>query len=226
MGKWIDRAALLSLTAVLFYLLFFSAFDSIFISCCMSFLCCALLHRLHGNEKFRLTKFQARTILEQWAYSSDEAVKTQIAELLHVPSSNLIYLSKHPTAAISVSDVFGIWKKYRNADQITITAVCYADSKAKAFASELQAPSVKIADAHSLIPLIRRSGISPPNHLRGRQFLRHLRILITELPARRPWHRSLLTGLGLMLLYLLTGSAAYLTLSIGSLFIAGVSLRT
>lgn len=224
MGRWIDRAVLLALTALLLYLLFFAAFGSVGIACGFSFLCCTLLRRICPTGRYNMTKYQAKAILERWAYGSDDSAKTQLSTLLN-HHGELIYLTKHPTATLSMSDIFSVWKKHQNSERITVAAVCFADGRAKAFAATLHSPSVEIMDAQRLIPIIRRSALSSPQAPQGRQLVRHIRLRIASLPERRPWHRSMLTGLGLMLVYLLTGSAAYLALSIGSLFIAGISVR-
>lgn len=226
MGKWIDRTAALTIMAIMLYLLFLSAFGHIGIACCFSLICCALILRLRQGERYRMTKLQAQTILENWVYGEDEDAKEQIASLLQNRPGELVYIPKHPASALSTGDVFSIWKRYRHAERIIIATACYADGKAKNFAATLQSPAAEIIDARKLIPLVRQSSISPPYAPRGRQFLRQLRLMIAGLPSRRPWHRSLLAGLGLMLVYLITGSPAYLALSICTLFIAGISVRT
>lgn len=227
MGRWIDRAALAALTAVLFYLLFVSAYGNIAAACCMSFLCCSLLFRFRQSrgEKFRMTKHQAQTVLENWAYGSDKDAESQIASLIAQRPGKLVYLPKHPTATLSMGDVFSAWKSNREAEKLIVAAVCHSDGRARTFSATLQSPSIEIMDAARLIPMIRRSNLDPPQVLRGRQVILRIKSLLTELPMRRPWYRNLLFGLGLMLVYLVTGIAAYLILSISALFLAGVSLR-
>ncbi len=227
MGRWIDRAVQIAFIALILYLLFVSAFGSILASCCLSFACCALLfhHRRIRGEKYRMTKPQAQAILERWAYGSDVEAEVQIKALLSKRQGELVYLPKHPTATLSMGDVFGAWKGHRDANKLIVAAVCPSDGKARTFAATLQLPSVEIVDAQQLIPLVRRSTLAPPRMPRGKQALDKLKLRLSALPNRRPWHRNLLIGLGLMLLYLITGSAVYLFLSIGTLFLAGIGLR-
>lgn len=227
MGRWIDRAALTALTALGLYLLFLSAFDSIIVAGCLAFVCCGLLFRARHKrgEKYHMTRLQAQSILEGWAYGSDDEAQSQIEALMDGQQGELIYLAKHPTATLSMNDVFSAWKAHRNAEKLIVAAVCHSDGRARTFAATLKAPTIEILDAARLIPMVRRSSLPPPHALRGRQLFIRIKLLLTALPSRRPWHRNLLIGLGLMLVYLVSGSPAYLALSIGSLFIAGVSVR-
>jgi len=227
MGKWIDRAAFTALTAFVLYLLFLSAFKSVLAAMLLSFACCALLIHLHRGRtgKNRLSSLQAKTVLENWAYGPDDEAEAHIRALLSDLSGDIAYLPRHPSASLSVGDVFGAWKNHRGADRLILSAPCNADGRVRTFASTLTKPQVQIMDAQNLFVRIRRSDIPAPDVLRGRQLLRRLRESLAALPGRRPWHRNLLSGLLLMAMYLVTGSALYLALSIGALFISGVSLH-
>lgn len=227
MGRWIDRAVLTAMTAFFLYLLFVSAFGNIILAGGMSFFCCALLLRFqHGRgEKYRMSKLQAQTILENWAYGEDDAAKAQLESLIGKSTGEVVYLPKHPTTTLSMNDIFSAWKGHRDAEKIIVAAVCHSDGRARTFAATLQAPTVEIMDAARLIPILRRSTLPPPHTLRGWQLFLRLKSLLMELPSRRPWHRNMMFGFGLMLVYLLSGSIAYLILSIGALFLAGVGLR-
>ena len=228
MGRWIDRAAMTALTAAALFLVFSLISGNVTAAYCMTLACSIPLVRIRKkkNNKYRMTRFQAQAILENWAYGSDEDAQTHIQSLLSCGSdSEIIYLPKHPTASISMSDVFSTWKGHRSAEKIILCAVCYSDARARAFASTLQTPSVEITDAARLIPMIRKSSLPPPHVSSARHAACKIKALISELPFRRPWYRSMLAGLGLMLVYLIVGNPAYLALSVSTLFIAGISLR-
>ena len=227
MGKWLDRALLTSLAAAALYLLFLSAFGSILAAACMSFGCCGLILRAFRGKAGRMTRHQAKTLLDSWAYGPDDDARASIARLSGISGANpkLVYLPKHPTASVSVSDVFGAWKSARGQNRLIIAAPCYSDSRARVFARTLQQPSAELLDAPRLISLIRRSELKAPQIPRGRMILKRFRIILSGLPGRRPWYKSLGAGLALMLVYLVSGNAAYLILSVSTLFLAGVSIR-
>jgi len=228
MGKWIDRAVLTSLAAAAFYLLFLSAFGSIIPAACMAFMCCALLIHVRRGRPGRMTKRQAQTILEHWAYGPDDQARAQIELLIGTgkPGEELVYLPKHPSATLSMTDAFSAWKSHRSAKKLILASVCYADGRARTFARTLQEPYVAILDAARLIPLIRKSSIPVPHSPGRRRLAAKLRLTLSELPSRRPWYKSLAAGTGLMLVYLLSGNAAYLALATAMLFLAGISIRS
>lgn len=227
MGKWIDRAAISALTAFGLYLLFLTAYESMPTALLLTFACCIILFTTRTKRKshFRMTRFQAQMLLEQWAYGPDCEAESQIRTLLAGSEGDIVYLPRHPSASISQGDVFSAWKSHVGTDRLILSAPCYADGRARTFAATLRNPPVRIVDAAKLIPMIRKSELPIPRSSKGKQLLRRLRACIAELPGRRPWHKNLLTGLGLMLVYLITGNGAYLALSVASLFICGVSLR-
>lgn len=226
MGKWIDRAVLTAFAAAALYLLFISAFGSILPAAALSFVCCSLLIHARAGRPGRLTRHQARTILERWAYGSDDDAKAHIEALIDVSSSKLVYFPKHPTATLSMSDIFNAWKSGRGEDRLIIAAPCYADGRARTFSRTLQHPCITILDASRLIPLIRKSKIPSPAPSRPSDFLRRLGALLSELPRRRPWYKHLASGLLLILMYLFSGSIVCLILATAMLFLSGVSLRT
>jgi len=229
MGKIIDRILLLALCASGLYILFLTAFGSVALSCILSFFCCALLmrrHRMRTPGK-RMSAQEAREVLERMAFAPDDETSAAIRLLLNLPDddSSLRYLPKHPSAGISVGDVFGAWKSTRGQERLIIAAPCYADSRAKLFSKSLTEPSVEIADAARLIPLIRRSDIKPPKVPCMKSLIRRLGTVICALPERRAWWKNALFGLLLLPVYLFTGNAAYLFLAIGALFLAGLGVR-
>lgn len=228
MGKWIDRTVLTALIAAILYLLFLSAFGSIIPAAGMAFICCALLIHARRGKSGRMTKHQAQMILERWAYGPDEEARIQIEALVvdSEPDAKLVYLPKHPTATLSISDAFNAWKANREANKLILATPCYADGRARTFSRTLQQPNVILFDTSRLIPLIRKSSLSAPRSPSGRRLLARLRIALSELPSRRPWYKSLAAGIGLMLVYLLSGNAAYLILATSMLFLAGVSIRS
>lgn len=227
MGKWIDRSVLLALTAAALYLLLLQAFDSIVIACALSFICCGLLihARSARGDKYRMTRMQAQTILERWAYGPDADALAQLCILLKDTDGQPVYLMKHPSQQLGLSDVFGAWKSHRDRSRLVIAAPCYADGRARTFARTLQNPTVEILDAAKLIPLIRRSDLPAPRAPHGRRFRSRLKEALTALPGRRPWPKNLRLGLLMLLVYLITGSAAYLLLAVGALFLAGAGIR-
>lgn len=227
MGKWIDRALLTALAAATLYLLFLSAFGSIIPAACLSFACCALcLYALRGKAG-RLSRHQAKAILESWAFGSDEDARTQLEAIVKGidPEATLVYLPKHPAVELSVSDVFNVWKANRSADRLILASTCYACGRARVFSKTLQKPTLLLLDTARLIPLIRKSGLSISNDPGTNTRIPRLRMMFCELPDRRPWYKSLASGLGLMLIYLISGLTAYLILATGMLLLAGISLR-
>lgn len=227
MGKWIDRALLTALAGAALYLLFLSVFGRIIPAACISFGCCALfLYALRGRAG-RMSRHQAKDILEHWALGSDEDARAQLEAIIGRMDSDatLVYLPKHPAAEFSVSDVFNVWKANRSTDRLILATTCYACGRARVFAKTLQEPNMILLDTSRLIPLIRKSNLSIPNDPGVRTRIARLRMMLCDLPDRRPWYKSLVSGLGLMLVYLLSGLTAYLVLATGMLFLAGVSLR-
>lgn len=226
MGRKIDRLALLTLAAVVLYIVFLNAFGSIALACIMTFPVCAALIRIWKKRAplARMTRFQAKEILRKWAYGSDEDVRRELLPLIR-SGGKVIYLPRHPTASVGMGDVFGAWKANRSEDHIVIAAPCYADGRARTFARTLEKPSVSIMDAPKLIPLIRKSGLPAPNAPLGRNLIYRFREMLAALPGRRPWYRNLLLGLAMMLIYLASGRAAYLILSVGMLLLAGIGVR-
>lgn len=225
MGKWIDRAVLTAFIAAALYLLFLSAFGSVLASAGMSFTCCALLIHARRKKPQRMTRQQAKTLLECWAYGPDDEAKRRIESLTDLSDAKLIYLPKHPTAVLSTSDVFSAWKAGRGEQKLVLAAPCHTDGRARTFAHTLQHPDVTILDSSRLIPLIRKSGLTASGTPHPRYRLHRLCTLMAELPRRRPWYKSLASGAVLMLLYLFSGSVSYLFLATAMLFISGVSLR-
>ena len=230
MGKWIDRAVGLILLSLLLYLLFLYAFENIALSCLLSFSCCGLL-LLHIWKKrpvtARMSVSQAEALLMQWACGPEEEARAQIARLTGLcgSSETLIYVPKHPAATLSISDLFSIWREHRDASCITIATLCQTDARACSLAKSLLSPTVEIIDAARLIPLIRTSNLSAPQTPRFRHWSAKLSAAIAALPGRKSWQRNALFGLMLMLLYLMGGNPAYLLLSIGTLFLAGIGLK-
>lgn len=227
MGKWIDRAVITGLAGAALYILFLSTFGSIIPAASMAFVCCAILIRLSRRRSGKLTRQQAKSILEGWAYGPDEEAQKKLAALISKadPESSLVYLPKHPSAEFSVSDVFSAWKKHRGAQRLNLASPCYASGRAHIFARTLQEPCVTIFDAARLIPLIRKSDIQAPHSPQSRILLHRLHMALSELPERRPWYKSLAAGIGLMFIYLISGLTAYLILATAMLFLAGVSIR-
>ena len=228
MGKLIDRITLTALIAAALYLLFVRALQSVWPACALSFVCSAVIvrHLLRRPRCARMTVAQANLLLERWAFGSDDEAEAHIAGLLD-PGEDcaLVYLPRHPAAAISMGDVFSVWKAHRGEKRIVLAAPCRADGRARTFARTLQEPAVEIADAPRLTALIRRSNLEPPRAPRFRAWFAKLRLAISALPERRSWKQRALYGLLLFPVYLLTDNPAYLFLSLAALFLAGVSLR-
>lgn len=227
MGRIIDRTVVLAFAATGMYLLFLSAFDNILLACALAFACCAALMRLGWRRVrgARMSALQAQTLLAQWAFGDDGDAKRGIAKLLSESEDGVAYLPRHPSATLGVGDVFSAWKNHRGRESLILAAPCRADGRARAFARTLKDPRVELADAAHLISRIRRSDLTPPRVQRAKGALERLKLALLALPDRRPWHQNLLFGLALMGLYLLTGNPAYLFLSIGCLFLAGVARR-
>lgn len=228
MGKSIDRIVLTALLAAALYLLFLQSFRSVWLACVLSFVCSAMIVRrvLRAPRCARMTTAQASALLERWAYGPDDEAEAHIAGLL-APGEGckLVYLPRHPAAAISMSDVFSAWKAHRRESRLILAAPCRADGRAKTFARTLQEPAVEIADAPRLAALIRRSGLEPPHVPPFSAWFARLRLAVCALPERRPWKQSALYGLLLIPVYLITNNPAYLFLGLAALFLAGVSLR-
>lgn len=225
LGKIIDRAVILTFAAAGMYLLFLNAFDNILLACALAFACCAILIRLNARRTWnaRMSALQAQALLNQWAYGDDGDAKRAIAKLLSKDEADLVYLPRLPAATLSAGDVFSTWKAHRGREALILSAPCRADSRARALARSLQDPVVELADAARLIPLIRRSNLTPPRVRRAKEGFQRLKAILLALPNRRPWHQTLLFGLALMGLYWLAGNPAYLFLSIGCLFLAGIA---
>ena len=226
MGKWIDRIVLWTLIAASIFCLFLYAFKSPVPAAVFSYFCCALLYRKRRGRKpkYRMTSMEARSLLEKWAYS-DDADARHTLEMLTGRTGSLVYIPKHPSGALSVSDVFSVWKANRKQASILIACPCRAESRSKTFARTLAEPSVEIADDAKLVQLIRRSDLRPPDVRRAKYIWNRLRLAFASLPSQRSWKKSVLSGMLLMPVYLLTGVPGYLFLSIGMLFLAGVSLK-
>lgn len=228
MGKTIDRAILFIVITAAVYTAFIQISGSIPAAILLTLLCGLLLRRaLRGRlPRKKLTTLEAQALLKQWAFAPDSEAVEAIASLMRIEKpEQLIYLSRSPAVALSISDVFNAWKAHSGEDKIILSAPCYADTRARTFARTLKAPCVELLDAAKLIPRIRASNLQPPRVPLGRAMLSRLQSILTELPGRRPWHRSALIGLGLLAFYWITANPVYLFLAIGMLFLAGVTLR-
>lgn len=228
MGKVIDRIVLYAVLGAALYLLFLAATGISAVSALLALACCFLLIRrtVRQQPSARMTKAQALYTLEQLAYGDDVAAENQLAALLK-PDADLsvCYLPRHPSASVSMADVFGAWKQHSGKSSVLLIAPCYADPKARTFARTLQAPAIEIADASRLLPLIRRSDIPPPRVFRGRALLMHIKDLLIALPMRRSCAKHALYGAFLFAVYWITGSAVYLFLAATSLFLAAAAWR-
>lgn len=227
MGKKIDRLFIFSALITLIYAIFIHAFHSIPIACLLTFLCCAAIRRfsLRNKRPASMSAYDARQLLDRWGYESEETVRPFMEELVHPSSAGLACIIRPLAFSVSKGDVLAQWKSNREKERIVIAATCYADGSAKTFAASLRSPTVEIADAARLIPLLRHSSIKPLPRPPFSGILHRLRILFSSLPMRRSWQKNAMSGLMLMALYLLSGNAAYLFLSIGLLFLSGLSLR-
>lgn len=228
MGKWIDRAVLVTLTAFGLYILFLQAFGSVYAAAGLSFACTLMIvrRRSHRGARYLLTRMQAETILQKLAYGDDGEAHSRIARLTGCSEEELVYLAKHPTASVGMSDVFGAWKSNRDKPRLVIAAPCYADSRARAFAKTLREPSVEIADASRLIPQLRKHGLDGLQSDRLSARLSRMKKFFSDAPSRRPWPKNLLTGLFLLLLYLISGNILYLIASMVMLLLAGAGIRS
>ena len=227
MGKIIDRIVLTALCAAALYVLFAAAFGSVPLACILAFVCCALLTRRIRKPSGRLSTQDARGILTSWAFAPDEEARENAARLLKLQPDDpsLRWLPRHPSASVSTGDVFGAWKSARGTDRIILSAPCYADARAKLFAKSLSEPAVEIYDAAKLLPLVRRSGLRPPERRWTGSSLAALKAALCALPERRAWWKNVLFGLMLFPVYLLTGNVAYLFLAVGALFLGGAGWR-
>jgi len=228
MGRIIDRIVLYSALGAGLYILFLNLSGLPVAALFMSIACCVPLIRHHSRRAsgVHMTALEAQEILTRLAFGDDGEAQVQIEKLLKPAASHeLCYLPRHPSAAISVSDVFSAWKRLQGRQHIILAAACHADARAKAFARSLRNPSVEIADAARLLPMIRRSDLPKPQHARGRALAGRLKRAILTLPGLRPWPKHLLYGFLLSAAYLLTGSAAYLFLGTASMFLAAAAWR-
>jgi len=225
----IDHAALITLGASVLFLLFLTLLENIPAACALSFITCSVLLFILRRciPSPRMKRMEAEALLNSWIFGDDEKARSSISEILNMPkdSYSLFVLIRHPSSTISVGDIFTQWKNNLGTEHITIAATCRLDPRGKLLAGTLREPTVEIIDISRLISLIRCSELHPPKVRKLNMWFQHLRNAILILPTRLSWHRSLLYGLLLLLVYFITASAGYLFLGIAALFLSGVSIR-
>lgn len=226
MGQKIDQLVITLLLSVACCMLLLSFTEHLFLSIALTIGFNVLLRsffKKHATHK-RMNRRQAQKHLLRWASESEESSRAEIATILGEIDHDAIFL-RHPTFSISSSDIFHAWKLHRGEKKLRIIATCYADGRARTFAKTLSDPMIELMDASRLIPLIRKSNLEIPHEPFGKDFLKKIRQLLIALPERRSWQKNLLYGCLFMFLYVCTGNAAYLFLSLAALFLAGVRIK-
>lgn len=227
MGKIIDRIVLMLFFTVALYAFFLNALQSVPAAIALTLLVGALMRSTiqKRRRRWRMTAFEARTLMRRWAFLPDGEAERWIASLL-LPQTPMVYVGRHPSSALSVNDVYALWRAHAGEDRFVLATLCEADPRARMFSRTLKNPAVELLDAPKLLPKIRASELEPPRLPRGGALAAHVRELLVRLPERRPWNQTMLIGLGLLAVYWLTANVGYLFASLAMLLIAGVSLRT
>ena len=230
MGKTIDRAAGLALSAVALYLFFLNAWHSIPLACLLAFLGAVLLRYILRRRPARPKRSVVQAERALFEIACLPECEAQAALQALVGQSQPLLILKHPDAALGINDVFALWKTARGAAHITVAATCGADARVLAAVEALRAPTVTLLDRRRLVRMLQAQPLplgpevaptpAPPLSKRAASALR-------AILAQPPKPRQLLVALGLLASYALTGRPLYLLLSLalmlclGCAFIAG-----
>lgn len=227
MGKFIDRTVLGLLYILALYAFLMRTFQSIPVAAAMTLIGGVLLRIIlrKRRPRRRMTTFEAKMLMERWVFLPDGEAERCIASLLP-EKTPLVYASRHPSATLSINDIYGLWRAHAAEEHMTLVTLCEADARARRFSRTLKNPCVTLLDAPKLLPKIRASEFEPPRLPRGSALAARLREQLAHLPDHRPWNQTMLIGLGLLAVYWLTANVGYLFASLGMLLLAGVSLRT
>lgn len=227
MGKFIDRSVFILLSISVLYAFLMHTFQSIPVAAATTLIGSALLRIILRKRRphRRMTAFEAKMLMERWAFLPDGEAERCIASLLP-EKTPMVYVSRHPSATLSVNDIYGLWRAHAAEEHMTLVTLCEADARARRFSRTLKNPSVALLDAPKLLPKIRASELEAPRLPRGSALAMRLRKRLAHLPDRRPWSQTLMIGLGLLAVYWLTANVGYLFASLGMLLLAGVSLRS
>lgn len=229
MGKTIDRIVLFIISAVGFYFFFLNTWNSIPLACSLSFICCALINHLiyRRPSRFHCSRQQAAAEILRIAYLSEEAAALHMEKLLRFKypdeAFKVVPILKHPSGSISAGDIFSVLKKHRGNFNIAVCCTCAAAPRAFTYAKEFYSPKIAIIDQRGLARIIRESGFykDEPKKHRPAEIARSIFRCISY---RRFTVRDGLFALTLLSLYLFLGNLLYLFLSLGILFLFGISI--
>lgn len=228
MGRIIDKIVLTALGTSIYYLFFLNVSQNIPFSCALAFVSTLFTHRVlrHRPRRFKCTRAHAENTLSHIACLNEAEALEKLNFLIRhkYPDENFILISiiKHPESALSINDIFSVWKKHINTERLVIAATCNADVRTTAYCGELLAPRIALLDRRRLINIIRENppdSDSPPR----RKFSQLLRKFFTRIVFCHVSLKNALFALTLLGIYLLLGNPLYLFLSLAMLFLFGVS---
>ena len=215
MGGIIDCAVFSALAASGLYLFFLNAWGSIPIAAGLALLCMALGRRLIAARprRRRASLSRVRSELLRLAGLPDDEAQAALTALIRRrwPGEDfaLAPVLKHPEATLTSGDLLNAWKANRDAARLVVAATCPAEPRALAYARELQAPVVAVADSRALSRILRRA--LPPDSPAPHVPLRHrLRRLAARLSAGRVSPRNALLAAAMLALYLRGAGTLYL----------------
>ena len=228
MGKRIDRAAGLLLSATGMYLFFLNAWQNIPLACAMSFAGSALLGHLVRRRPARekMSARQARAELLRIAGLPDAEAAAALEALVRgrYPGEDcrVVPALKHPEANLNCGDVMNLWKANRGSGKVAIAATCDCEPRAALYARGLRDPMVAVVDRRTLERALRKADAPPeaPPPLRSalRQWPRRALHIAVSRPPRA---RDALIAALLLAMYLVNGRAMYLLSALGMMFWLG-----
>ena len=239
MGRFIDRLTVTAAAAFLLYMLFISATGKILPALIMTFAAMVLLKKLISrmpSEPFaqkRRARKTAESIIEQLSLTDHSAARAALEKLIvhsypDIPDGiSYEYVLSHPSAMLSPAALIDIWHEHKSKERLLVISLPAAGAEVFSLASRLQAPEITLIDGRMLAGLIAvHPGIIEPDTTYIKAYIparRHIRLM--RAASRAKAGKCALTGIFMLILFMLSGSAPYLIGSMLLLFIAGLSLK-
>lgn len=219
LGKRIDRAALTALGATGYYAAFMGAGAGIPLSGALAFGAMALTRRLILKRPGRspVSRARAEAAVQAIARMPGDAAFSALRTL--AGREDACCALRYPEAALTAGEVYRLWRQQRRPAHMTLVATCPADAGAREAARSL---GVELIDRRALTRRVQQTGFylppePAPVSLSAR--LRGLWLKIVDRPAKP---RAVLTALGLIALYRLTGGPLCLLTALALLLVTGV----
>ncbi len=239
MAKWIDRAALWGIAIIAAFFLWMSwsggqILLSMLATFALIFVLRLLLHRLPERRwVFRQERIRrAQALLNEWALMSDpsrvlQALGCLLPTLTQSESNPPLLIQRLPCArALDANELMSIWRNHIGDTQLTIIVTGPADATAKATASRLKTPEIRLIDSSDLTQALSRLSLEPHDLPKEKKRFPSLQTILYRLIESIHPVRAGLYGMLFVLLYIITHSWMYLVAAFLLISLTAISLIT